>query len=390
MTPEEKRKHNKRQNIISLLILVVGFIFIVAERDALSQEIGIPQSDSQKEESQDNIWTLKQESVSEEMEFYGSLQASRESNLSAKVSGRISSINVSEGDVVKTGQLLAYLAPDQYGISYRTANENYNDFEEYRQDQESYWDKEVKIAEEFLDTVKEERDYTKTHDPDRTDILDEEVDEAEAQLKSAKRQRDAQDESLNQQSDNFSGDRDLAAQYVTDTKVMSPYNGVVTKKYLENGEVVAAGQPVIAVADVSSYKVVVQVPDVLVNQLFVGQSARVTLDGISGQFSAKVTNINPKVDPVAKKIEVEVTLDTVPPNAKTDMFARVVISFPARASYFVPDNFVFSGFSGPYVILADGKEQPIERISEKDGKTEITFEGIADGIKIVRNANGPK
>lgn len=388
MTPEEKKKHNKKQNIISLLILVVGLVFIAAEKKALSQETGLAQSEPQKEESQDNAWTLQQKSVSEEMEFYGSLEAKRESDLSAKTSGRIASINVDEGDKVGAGQLLAYLAPDQNGINYEAASSNFSDFEKYRDSQESYWDKQVKIAKENLEVTKEERDYYETHEPAKADIYEDAVDEAEAELKAAKKQRDAQDDSLKEMSDDYYFDKKLAGQYVTDTRVMSPYSGIVTKKYQENGEVVSAGQPVISVADVSSYKVVIQIPDVLVGKLSIGQNARITLDGISGEFSAKVTKINPKVDSASKKVEVEVTLSTVPAGAKTDMFARVTLSFPERSAYFVPNNFVFSGFTGPYVILSDGKEQLVERISEKDGNTEITFGGITDGITIVRKSNG--
>lgn len=379
MTQEQKKKYLMKQIVIPISILVIGLgtIFFVTKK--LSKKIETP-----KEELKKEIFVLQQELASSELEFFGSLEANKESNLSAKVSGRISTISVDEGDAVKNGQLLAYLNPDQYGIDYRKKSDNSDNFENYREDQESYWDKEVKSAKEDLEIKEEELEYYKIYDPGRVDIAKENVNKAKAELRSAKRQRDAQDESLKQQSDGIGYDKDLAAQSVTDTKINAPFGGIVTKKYLEAGEVVAAGQPVITVADVSSFKVVVEVPDSLVDKLSVGLGARVLLDGISGEYSAKVTRINPQVDPVAKKIEVEVTLDSAPKNTKVDMFARVFIKFPERTAFFVPSNFVFSGFAGPFVLAEDGTQKIIKRGVEKDGMTEIAFEGITSGIKIRR------
>ena len=369
-----------RRIILALVIILLLASFAYEKMSQKPEE-------AKKETKQENF-ILQEEKTAGEMEFFGSLAANKEADLSAKVSGRVSSINIDEGDLVRSGQFLAYLSPDQYGIDYGKKSDNLKDFEDYKDEQESYWDKQVKIAKENLEVAKEERDYYETHEPAKADIYEDAVDEAEAELKAAKKQRDAQDESLKEQSTGLVYDKSTSAQYVNDTKIMAPFGGVVTKKYLEAGEVVSAGEPVISVANMSSVKVVVEVPDIYVEKLSVGQSARVELDGISGEFEAKVTIIKPEVDPTAKKVEVEVRLNSVPKGAKVDMFARVFIKFPERSAFFVPNNFIFSGFEGPYVILENGKQQIVERGEGKEGETEIIFDGITNGIKILRNFNG--
>lgn len=383
MTQEQKKKYLMKQIVIPILILVVGLgtIFFITKK--LDKKI-----ETSKKEPKEEIFVLQQESASDELEFFGSLEANKESNLSFKLSGRISTINVNEGDAVINGQLLAYLNPDQYGIDYQKKSDNLKDFNDYKQEQESYWDKQVKIAEENLEVAKEEKDYYEDHESAKEDIYEDVVEEAEAELNAAKRQRDAQNKSLSEQSTGLAYDKSTSAQYISDTKIMAPFGGVVTKKYLEAGEVASAGEPVILVADMSSVKVVIEVPDVYIGSLSAGQSARVELDGIPGEFDAKVTVVKPEVDSVAKKVEVEVQLNSVPKDAKVDMFARVFIKFPERLAFFVPNNFISSGFEGPYVTLENGKQQIVKRGEEKEGQTEIVFDGIANNIKISRNFNG--
>ena len=376
-------KRNRRSGWKMLLIIVgIGliscFIYLNVSEKPQEPKVAI----------QSAGFVLRSEMTAGEMELFGTLQANKQSDLSAKASGRISLVRVSEGDMVRSGQFLANVSPDQFGIDYRKKSDNYANFEQYRKDQNAYWDKQVKSAEENLDTKKAERDYYATADPSRLGIYEENVDKAEEDVKSAKRQRDAQNKSLKEQSVGYAYDTDTSAQYVTDTRIMAPFSAVVTKKYVEVGEVVSAGMPVVSVADMSRVKVIVQVPDTMIDRLSSGLVGRVLLDGISGEYGAKVTIVYPQVDPTSKKIAVELTLDSVPRGAKVDMFARVFLRFPERAAFFVPNNYVLSGFEGPYVILGDGKQKLVQRGEQRDGQTEIMFDGIANDITIFRNSNG--
>lgn len=386
MAQQEEQKHKTRRFFIPTLVLlgILGAIFFVKKE--LPQKVEVPQRALKGEE----VFALQRESMSDELEFFGNLEANKEAKLSAKVSGRIASLRVKEGDRVRKGQLLAFLFPDQNAINLRNRSEDFGNFEDFRDNQESFLNRQVRISAENLDVKKAERDYAEKFDPNRLDIAEDEVGKAEAELRTAKRERDAQKDSLKEQSDNLNGSVNLATQDVVDTRILAPFNGIITRKYSEEGEVVnvSVGGLIVSVADVSLYKVVVEVPDILIERLSKGLEARVILDGISGEHKAVVTLVNPKVNATAKKIQVEVTLNAVPQNAKVDMFARVFIKFPPRTTYSVPDNFIFSGFEGPFVVLEDGTQKNVQRGNEKDGKTEITFSGISDGIRIKRNSNG--
>lgn len=379
MEQKPSRKNKLKLSFIFLALLILGASAVFWGVKKLPKKTEIP-----KEETKTEFFVLQQTPVQDELEFYGSLEANKESQLAAKTGGRVASLKVNQGDMVKRGQLLAYLHPDQNAIDLANRIRNLNNFESYQDENESYWDKQVSIAKRSLELAKEEEDYTKKHEPEKEEIAEEKVDLAKAELESTKRGRDAQYENLNMQSGELSGYVDISRQNVTDTKIFAPFNGIVSDKFLEEGTVVGAGQTLLSVADVSSYKVVIEVPDSEIEKISLGLKAKVVLDGFEGEQSATIALIRPKADAAAKKTEVELVLESAVQNVKLNNFARVYIKFPQRDAFSVPTNYIISGYEGPFVILDNGTQQLVQRGGENNGKTEIAFDGIAEGIIIKR------
>jgi multidrug efflux system membrane fusion protein len=84
----------------------------------------------------------------------------------------------------------------------------------------------------------------------------------------------------------------------------------ISKKYVENGERVLAGQPVLEVMDLSSVRVAFGVPDTKVNQFHAGQTLTVMADASPGErFAGRVSKILPAADLRTRSFEIEVTID---------------------------------------------------------------------------------
>jgi RND family efflux transporter MFP subunit len=84
----------------------------------------------------------------------------------------------------------------------------------------------------------------------------------------------------------------------------------ISKKYVESGERVQAGQPVLQVMDLSSVRVAFGVPDTKVNQIQLGQKLTVMADASPGRpFLGRVSKILPAADPRTRSFEIEVTID---------------------------------------------------------------------------------
>src|SRR6185295_18546595 len=75
-----------------------------------------------------------------------------------------------------------------------------------------------------------------------------------------------------------------AAERVAKCSVVSPIDGVVLRRYLDPGARVAAWslRPIVTVADLSSYRVRIEVDERDVGLVRVGQRAEITADGFAG------------------------------------------------------------------------------------------------------------
>ncbi len=84
----------------------------------------------------------------------------------------------------------------------------------------------------------------------------------------------------------------------------------ISKKYVENGERVQAGQPVLQVMDLSGVRVAFSVPDTKVDKFRLGQTLTVMADASPGKpFTGRVSKILPAADLRTRSFEIEVTID---------------------------------------------------------------------------------
>jgi multidrug efflux system membrane fusion protein len=91
---------------------------------------------------------------------------------------------------------------------------------------------------------------------------------------------------------------------------LSLAKATISRKYIESGERVQAGQPVFQVMDLARLRVAFGVPDTKVNQFRAGQTLTVMADAFPGeQFLGRVSKILPAADLRTRSFEIEVTID---------------------------------------------------------------------------------
>lgn len=85
---------------------------------------------------------------------------------------------------------------------------------------------------------------------------------------------------------------------------------VVSRKYIERGERVQAGQPVFQIMDLSRVRVAFGVSDTKIGHFHMGQTVTVTAEAVPGeQFTGRITKIVPAADLRTRTFEVETTID---------------------------------------------------------------------------------
>ncbi|MDR3669259.1 MAG: efflux RND transporter periplasmic adaptor subunit [Holophaga sp.] len=96
---------------------------------------------------------------------------------------------------------------------------------------------------------------------------------------------------------------------LSDTSLRTLVGGVVTRRSVEPGVMVAAGQPAFEIAQLDPVEIQIGIPENLVGALKVGQRATVTLSALpTAKFEGKLRVINAAVDPGSRTYMARITV----------------------------------------------------------------------------------
>jgi membrane fusion protein (multidrug efflux system) len=116
--------------------------------------------------------------------------------------------------------------------------------------------------------------------------------------------------------------RDQAALQLSYTRITAPSNGVVSKKSVELGQLVQAGQPLMTVVPLDDIWVTANLKETETADVTAGDSATVTVDAYKGQeFCGHVESLSPATG--AK-------FSLLPPDNATGNYTKVVQRIPVR------------------------------------------------------------
>lgn len=175
-----------------------------------------------------------------------------------------------------------------------------------------------------------------------------------------------------------------------DARSEAPFNGVIMKKFIEVGDTMQPGQPLLVFADVEYLQLEVDVPARLRPGLQDGMMLQAELD-VGGQMvPVRVAQIFPMAD--AQRHTIKVKLDLPQGMAAPGMYAKVLVpdfTAPAREAPVIPTTAVRYNGSLPavYVISQSGQaELRMIRVGENlnSGFTTV-LSGLAAGERILRN-----
>ncbi|MES9930900.1 MAG: efflux RND transporter periplasmic adaptor subunit, partial [Candidatus Thiodiazotropha sp. 6PDIVS] len=143
-----------------------------------------------------------------------------------------------------------------------------------------------------------------------------------------------------------------------DAKSVAPFNGVIMKKFVEVGDTVQPGQPLLKFADVEYLQIVVDVPGRLRPGLNEGMMLRAELDVGDREVPVRVAQIFPMAD--AQRHTVTIKFDLPQGASAPGMYAKVLVpdfNAPARSNPIIPNTAIrYNGsLPGVYVEGEDGK-----------------------------------
>lgn len=190
---------------------------------------------------------------------------------------------------------------------------------------------------------------------------------------------------------------DESQQRLSYTSVRSPFAGVVLTRLVSLGDYVQVGAELMELGDLSQIEVAVELSELDLDRVSLGQPVEVTLDAFPGQsFPGRVTRIAPAADTTARLIPVTVTLDNPGGRIGSGLLARVSFAPSGAARVVVPDLalqvapeaenptvFVLQDADAPVV-----EARPVQVGDRANGQVEI-LSGINPGEALVVRSDRP-
>lgn len=212
------------------------------------------------------------------------------------------------------------------------------------------------------------------HDAERyTDVVD--VQSRLAQAQNSLRQTDA-------------NIREIDAS-LRDTRSVAPFAGVIDKVYVEEGDTVQPGQPLVDFSQEGLYKVEADLPVHLARHLAPGQSLPVRLGNQATPIEAQVYRIHPTADLKRHTIHVELTL---PPGVPVTAGQYAEITVADRGAQVtpqlsIPSTAIIHKSGMPLVFSVDPQgiaHLRVVRLGEAMGHGRISvLSGLREGDRII-------
>ena len=276
---------------------------------------------------------VEQEIVGE-VEGTGTVTTKVLANVGSKINGRIEKMLVQEGDIVKEGQIVAILEDTDLRRQVDMARAELEVVRASALEAKRVWERTLKLLPSGA-------------------VSREDGDIAEA------RQR-VTEMTVVARVATFA----YAEFKLTETKISTAVSGLVTKRWVEQGTTVVAGQPVVAVA-----KTVLILVNANVDQRFTGkvrksQAVTVILRGRTAEpFRGYVYRIYPIADAVTEEMLVQVAFPLPPEELQIGQWAEVFIEVDAaKTSLVVPKEAVMPDGNNRFVFVAgeDGRARKVK------------------------------
>ena len=343
-----------------------------------------------REPRQVKIARVSEVAMEQTVTVTGTLAAYDQATVSAKVPGRIKSIAVDLGSVVRQGQIITQIDDQDYQLRLQQADaalaqararvglppEGKDD----RIDPEKTGT--VRQAQALLDDaqVKFRRAEALVQ---RGVLAKAQLEGAEAEYKVAlSRYQDAVEEIRNRQAlvVQRRSELEIARQQLADSSIHAPFDGVVQEKRASIGEYLAAGAPIVNIVRMDPLRLRAEVPERESRNVHVGLAVRVTLEGDANVYTGKIARISPTITAQNRVLMVEAEVHNNG-QLRPGSYARAeIVSADSSPALAVPTNAIVS-FAGidKVILVQDGKalEKPVTL-----GRRTADWAEIVSGLKI--------
>ena len=335
--------------------------------------------------------------VGETVTVNGTLNAFDQTTVSVKVPGRLQSISVDLGSVVRKGQAIGQLEQSDYKLRVQQAEASLAqararlglspDGSDNRVTAEQTGT--VREAKAVLEEAKAKRERASKLISQGI-VPRAEFDTVDSDYKVAlSRYQDALEEIRNRQGvlAQRRSELALAKQQLADSVVYAPMAGVVQEKKASVGEYLAAGAPVVEIVRIDPLRLRADVPERESRKVRVGQHVRVVVEGDVSSYTGLIRRVSPTITQQSRVLTVEADV----PNdgkLKPGSFVRAeIVTNESSSAITVPPSAIVT-FAGIDKVLEVQNGKAVEKavtIGRRGADWVEILSGVNVGEKVVVN-----
>jgi RND family efflux transporter MFP subunit len=244
-----------------------------------------------------------------EINLSGSVVSDNQKMITSRYMGYVKKMAVSEGDIVKKGQILYEIDSKEIesaerqvdlGISQArlalqmNKNQYHNVITNLARHQRLY--KKKMVSKYELETLQLAAKNLK----DMVRISQEQVKQAEAK----------KEEVLNQYN------------YL---KILAPNEGVIVSKKLNEGEMAMPGMPAVILTDLSRLKIVAEISETQLRYIHIGKEVDIEIPSIGLKTSGKISALIPSSNPMTHKFKIKIEFDDKGRSIYPGMYTKITI-----------------------------------------------------------------
>jgi len=292
--------------------------------------------------------------------FSGRLEAGKQSNLSTRMMGQIEQINVKPGQHVNRGDIL--LRVRNQDILAKKAQVEAGMIEA-----QSAYENAKKDLARFEALYKSKS------------TSDKEMDDIRTRYQMAKARLTATEQMQNEVGENLL--------YST---VRAPYSGVITGKFVQEGDMANPGMPLLSIENPEQWQVIARIPEEDISRIKLNDPVKVHLDALEGLIlDGTIAEINPSSANTGPQFEAKIVLSSLPANSArlySGIYATVDYAKGTQPLLLVPAKSLISRgqLTGLYTVGPEGTAVlRWIRTGKTYGDSVEVLSGLTDGEKYI-------
>lgn len=302
------------------------------------------------------IGKVEKRFFSSEESFAGLIKSKNTINISTKMMGRILKLYVDVGDKVKKGQLLVEVDAAEALSGFKQSEAGLSAAEVHLQNMERDYERFKRLY--------KERAVTKHQ-----------LEQTEAGLAQARAQKEQARANL-----------EMSKTLLSYGKIYAPSDGIITKKWMEEGNIAAPGMPILTLENPLSLELSVEVPEEKADKIEVGSNARIFTMDEDNYKNSKVTTILKTADALSKTSTIKVEI--APEDFKVGQFVKVRFDSLGKEVLSVDKNSIKreGQLEMVFVRKEDGRiSLRIIRSGREEGNFIQILSGLKEGETVVLN-----